>query len=70
MTELSGIVTRDIPKLSDDVLSDENALLLAVECRRGILSGETLHHHQIEALCCWIIKQYERAHNAGNQGPA
>ena len=54
----------NIPYLSDDVLSDEDAVLLAIECRRGILVGEIIHYHQTEALCCYIIKQYEREYNA------
>ena len=54
------------PSLSDDVLSDENALLLAIECRRGIHVGEHIHHHQMEALCCYIIKNSGRMTDSVN----
>ena len=54
------------PKLSDDVLSDESALLVAIECRRGIHVGEHIHPHQIEALCCYIIKNDERREESKN----
>ena len=55
-----------IPKLSDNIASDEDALVLAINSRHGIHVGETIHHSNVEAMCCYIIKQYERRHSVSD----
>ena len=46
-------------KLSDDVLSFEDAVQLAIQMRDNVLSGVIVHPISIERLCCAMIKHAE-----------
>lgn len=46
-----------VPDLSNDVLTDADALTLAVDVREGLLTGVVPHAVAVERLCCHIIKR-------------
>ncbi len=46
-----------VPDLSNDVLTDADALTLAVDVREGLLTGVVPHAVAVERMCCHIIKR-------------
>lgn len=58
--KICTVCALELANLGNDIISDKDALSLALGVREDVLVGKETHPINVETLCCWIIKRLEK----------